>query len=44
MKLRNDLLLNKRLMSELYEKAEEIEEGDFLTKEEFPKKRKIKIH
>ena len=56
MQLRNDLnnlkeivenfsiLLNKRLMNELYGEAEEIEDGEFLTEEEFSKKHNIKIH
>ena len=37
------ILMNKRLMKELYEEAENIESGEFLTKEEFEKKHKVKI-
>lgn len=56
MKLRRDLnnlkeivetlaiLMNKRLMNELYEEAENIEEGEYLTEEDFSNKHKIKIH
>ena len=38
------ILLNKRLMVELYEEAENIDSGEFFTEEEFEKKHKVKIH
>ncbi len=38
------ILLNKRLMNELYEEAENIGNGEYLTEEEFSNKHKIKIH
>ena len=56
MRLRNDvnnlkevveriaILMNKKLIKELNEEAENIESGEFLTEEEFERKHKIKIH
>jgi len=38
------IMLNKKLMRELYEEAENIENGNYLTEEEFSKKHKIIIH
>mgnify|MGYP001562418878 CR=1 FL=1 len=56
MQLRNDvnnlkevvekiaILLNKKLIKELYVEAENIEKGDYLEEEEFFKKHQIRIH
>jgi len=38
------ILMNKKLIKELHEEAENIESGEFLTEEEFEKKHKVKIH
>ena len=38
------ILMNKKLIKELHEEAENIESGDFLTQEEFENKHKVKIH
>ena len=38
------ILMNRRLIKELHEEAENIESGEFLTEEEFQKKHKVKIH
>ena len=38
------ILMNKKLMKELHEEAENIESGEYLTEEEFEKKHKVKIH
>jgi len=55
MQLRNDvnnlkevveklsILMNKKLIKELYNEAKSIESGEFLTEEEFEKKHKVKI-
>jgi len=37
------ILMNRRLISELKEEADNIEAGKFLTEEEFEKKHKVKI-
>ena len=56
MQLRNDvnqlkevvermaILMNRKLIKELNEEAENIESGQFLTEEEFERKHKVKIH
>jgi hypothetical protein len=36
-------LMNKKLIKELQEEANNIEDGEFLTEEEFEKKHKVKI-
>ena len=41
---RLSILMNKKLIKELNEEAENIESGDFLTEEEFERKHKVKIH
>ncbi len=38
------LLLNKGFVKSLYEEAANIQNGDYLTEEEFFEKHKIKIH
>ena len=37
------ILMNKKLIVELQEEADNIESGEFLTEEEFEKRHKIKI-
>ncbi|HLC54281.1 MAG TPA: hypothetical protein VJK07_01495 [Candidatus Nanoarchaeia archaeon] len=37
------ILMNKKLIKELHEEAENIESGEYLTEEEFEKKHKVKI-
>lgn len=37
------ILMNRRLIRELKEEADNIESGEFLTEEEFEKKHKVKI-
>jgi len=41
---RLSILMNRKLIKELNEEAENIESGDFLTEEEFERKHKVKIH
>jgi len=38
------ILMNRKLIKELYTEAGNIESGDFLTQEEFENKHKVKIH
>ena len=38
------ILMNRKLIKELNEEAENIESGQFLTEEEFERKHKVKIH
>jgi len=38
------ILMNKKLVHELYEEYKNIESGDYLTEEQFEKKNKVKIH
>ena len=38
------ILLNRKLIRELYEEAKNIQSGEFLTEEEFERKHKVKIH
>jgi len=38
------ILMNKKLIRELREEADNIESGEFLTEEEFENKHKVKIH
>ena len=38
------ILMNKKLIKELHEEAENIKSGEFLTEEEFEKKHKVRIH
>ncbi len=38
------ILMNKRLIKELQEEAKNIESGEYLTKEEFERKYKVKIN
>ena len=38
------MLMNRKLIRELNEEAENIESGQFLTEEEFERKHKVKIH
>ena len=38
------IVLNKKLVNELYEEADNIENGEYLTEEEFFNKHKIKTH
>ena len=38
------ILMNKKLIRELQEEANNIESGEFLTEKEFEKKHKVKIH
>ena len=37
------ILMNKKLIRELQDEADNIESGEFLTEEEFEKKHKVKI-
>ena len=37
------ILMNKKLIKELHEEAENIESGEYLTEKEFEKKHKVKI-
>lgn len=38
------VLMNKRLINELYGDAESIKKGEYLTEEEFSRKHRIRIH
>ncbi len=38
------ILMNRKLIRELYQEAKNIESGEFLTEEEFERKHKVKIH
>lgn len=38
------MLMNRKLIKELDEEAENIKSGQFLTEEEFERKHKVKIH
>ena len=38
------ILMNKKLIKELQEEAKSIESGEYLTKEEFERKHKVKIN
>lgn len=38
------ILMNRKLMKELYQEAENIESGELLTEEEFARKHKVRIH
>ncbi|MEK6844167.1 MAG: hypothetical protein AABX83_01945 [Nanoarchaeota archaeon] len=37
------ILMNRKLIKELYEEAKNIESGEFLSEEEFERKHKVKI-